>query len=179
MSLKLCDFGSAIHVSEAELAPYLVSRFYRAPDISLGLPFDYGIDMWSVAVTLYEVYTGKIMFAGKSNNQMLKYFMDLKGKFPNKLIRKSNLRDMYYDMNYNFLYHEVDKVTQRDKITVMTNIKKSRNLLTELVGDQDLDKEGYEKVEQFCDLLELMTIVDPQKRITCGDALKHKFIVEK
>lgn len=84
--------------------------------LALGLPFDYGIDMWSVAVTLYEVYTGKIMFAGKSNNQMLKFFMDLKGKFPNKLIRKSNLREMYFDMNYNFLYHEVDKVTQRVRI---------------------------------------------------------------
>lgn len=74
--------------------------------------------MWSVAVTLYEVYTGKIMFAGKSNNQMLKFFMDLKGKFPNKLIRKSNLREMYFDMNYNFLYHEVDKVTQRVRIWI-------------------------------------------------------------
>lgn len=32
--LKLCDFGSACHVADAELAPYLVSRFYRAPEIS-------------------------------------------------------------------------------------------------------------------------------------------------
>ncbi len=34
LSLKLCDFGSASHVAEAETAPYLVSRFYRAPEIS-------------------------------------------------------------------------------------------------------------------------------------------------
>jgi serine/threonine-protein kinase PRP4 len=34
MYLKLCDFGSAIHVGDAESAPYLVSRFYRAPEIS-------------------------------------------------------------------------------------------------------------------------------------------------
>ena len=32
--LKLCDFGSACHVSEMEITPYLVSRFYRAPEIS-------------------------------------------------------------------------------------------------------------------------------------------------
>lgn len=31
--LKLCDFGSAMHVGENESTPYLVSRFYRAPEI--------------------------------------------------------------------------------------------------------------------------------------------------
>ncbi|CAG2056520.1 unnamed protein product, partial [Timema podura] len=31
--LKLCDFGSASHVAENEITPYLVSRFYRAPEI--------------------------------------------------------------------------------------------------------------------------------------------------
>ncbi|VDO88031.1 unnamed protein product [Haemonchus placei] len=70
--LKLCDFGSAGHVRDQEIAPYLVSRFYRAPEIMLGIPHDYGIDLWSIAVTIYEVYTGKIMFPGKSNNHMLK-----------------------------------------------------------------------------------------------------------
>lgn len=34
MTLKLCDFGSACNVGETEPAPYLVSRFYRAPEIS-------------------------------------------------------------------------------------------------------------------------------------------------
>lgn len=32
--VKLCDFGSASDVSENEITPYLVSRFYRAPEIS-------------------------------------------------------------------------------------------------------------------------------------------------
>jgi len=31
--LKLCDFGSASHVSDNDITPYLVSRFYRAPEI--------------------------------------------------------------------------------------------------------------------------------------------------
>ena len=39
----------------------------------LGLhPHDYGVDLWSVAVTIYELYTGRIMFPGKTNNEMLK-----------------------------------------------------------------------------------------------------------
>lgn len=35
MSLKLCDFGSASLITgENDITPYLVSRFYRAPEIS-------------------------------------------------------------------------------------------------------------------------------------------------
>lgn len=51
----------------------------------IGKPYDYGIDMWSVGCTLYELYTGKILFPGSSNNHMIKLFMDLKGKMPNKV----------------------------------------------------------------------------------------------
>ena len=36
MTLKLADFGSASHVAENEITPYLVSRFYRAPEVILG-----------------------------------------------------------------------------------------------------------------------------------------------
>ena len=32
--LKLCDFGSASDAADCEITEYLVSRFYRAPEIS-------------------------------------------------------------------------------------------------------------------------------------------------
>ena len=51
----------------------------------IGKPYDYGIDMWSVGCTLYELYTGKILLPGSSNNHMIKLAMDLKGKMPNKV----------------------------------------------------------------------------------------------
>lgn len=38
--IKLCDLGSAIYVNgRSEPTPYLVSRFYRAPEVILGLPY--------------------------------------------------------------------------------------------------------------------------------------------
>ena len=44
--LKLCDLGSASDVSENEITPYLVSRFYRAPEISqLTVPPRYPISL--------------------------------------------------------------------------------------------------------------------------------------
>jgi len=36
----------------------------------LGMPYDYGVDVWSLACTIYELYTGKILFPGNSNNQV-------------------------------------------------------------------------------------------------------------
>lgn len=77
------------------------------------MQYDFALDLWSVAVTIYELYTGRVMFPGKSNNEMLKLMMDLKGKIPNRIIRKGAFRDKHFDRDCNFLYHEVDKVTER------------------------------------------------------------------
>ena len=41
--LKICDLGSASNASENEITQYLVSRFYRAPEISIS-PLDSAID---------------------------------------------------------------------------------------------------------------------------------------
>ncbi|VDM62169.1 unnamed protein product [Angiostrongylus costaricensis] len=145
----------------------------------LGIQHDYGIDLWSIAVTLFEVYTGKIMFPGKSNNHMLKLFTEVKGKYPNKLVRRAQFRDQHFDANCNLLYHEIDKVTQRDKVTVLSNIRISRNLELELIGEQDLDRDGISQVQSFRSLLEQMLVLEPTKRITCGEAIKHPFFSMK
>uniref|UniRef100_A0A146P6E1 Serine/threonine-protein kinase PRP4 homolog n=1 Tax=Fundulus heteroclitus TaxID=8078 RepID=A0A146P6E1_FUNHE len=177
--LKLCDFGSASHVADNDITPYLVSRFYRAPEIIIGKPYDYGIDMWSVGCTLYELYTGKILLPGSSNNHMLKLAMDLKGKMPNKMIRKGLFKDQHFDQNLNFLYIEVDKVTEREKVTVMSTINPTKDMLAELIGGQRLPEDQRKKVMQLKDLLESTLMLDPAKRISINQALQHPFIQEK
>ncbi|XP_071091528.1 serine/threonine-protein kinase PRP4 homolog [Haliotis cracherodii] len=177
--LKLCDFGSASHVSENDITPYLVSRFYRAPEIIIGMGYDHAIDMWSVGCTIYELYTGKILFPGNSNNEMLKFVMDVKGKMPNKMIRKGMFKEQHFDGNYNFLYHEVDKVTQREKVTVLSNINPNKDLLAEMVGYQRLPDDQLRKVAQLKDLLERTIMLDPSKRLSINQALTHHFIQEK
>ncbi|XP_065349482.1 serine/threonine-protein kinase PRP4 homolog [Cloeon dipterum] len=177
--LKLCDFGSASHANENEITPYLVSRFYRSPEIILGIPYDFGIDMWSAGCTIYELYTGKIMFAGKTNNQMLKFFMDLKGKFPNKLIRKGAFKDNHFDSNCNFLSHEIDKVTEKEKTVVMSTIQPTRDLAHELINNQSLPEDQFKKVSQLRDLLDKILMLDSSKRCSINQALTHPFIQEK
>jgi len=39
--LKLCDFGNAMFAGKNEITPYLVSRFYRAPEISKYFSYDF------------------------------------------------------------------------------------------------------------------------------------------
>ena len=46
------------------------------------------MDMWSVGCVLFELFTGKILFPGQSNNTMLKLMMDVKGPFPKKMLKK-------------------------------------------------------------------------------------------
>lgn len=178
--LKLCDFGSAAMVTENDFTPYLVSRFYRAPEIILGVPYDFGIDMWSTACTIYELSTGRIMFSGKSNNEMLKYFMDLKGKIPNKIIKKGIFKDQHFDAQCNFLYHELDRVTEREKVVVMTSIKPTRDLQSELAPSHHrLPANEAKKITQLKDLLERMLMLDPAKRASVNHCLAHPFIQEK
>ena len=116
--LKICDLGTAIDRSDAatahtEITPYLVSRFYRAPEIILGMPYDYGVDMWSIGCTLYEMFTGKILFAGDSNNQMLKAIMEIRGKITPKLFRRGQLSAAHFDEQGQFVSVERDKVLQK------------------------------------------------------------------
>ena len=69
--VQICDFGSAMDATEPLRTAYLQPRYYRAPEIMLGIAYDMQIDMWSAGTTVYELATGKILFTGKTNNQMV------------------------------------------------------------------------------------------------------------
>jgi len=177
--LKLCDFGSASHVAEGEITPYLVSRFYRAPEIILGMKYDFMVDLWATGATIYELFTGKIMFPGQTNNHMLKMFMDFKGKIPNKIIRKGQFKDVHFDGNCCFLYHDIDKVTQREKVVNMPVVNKTRHLDSELSGGNKMSEEQHRKVGQLKDFLEKVHLLDPAKRISLNQCLTHPFIQDR
>ncbi|CAG5049184.1 unnamed protein product [Parnassius apollo] len=175
--LKLCDFGSATKIHDNEPTPYLVSRFYRAPEIILGIPYSYGVDIWSTACTIYEMATSTILFTGGSNNKMLKCFMDLKGKIPGKLLKKGKFKDQHFNYKNNFLLHEKDKITEREKVIEVSNINISRDLHRDLKKYfKHLTPPEEKKVTQLKDLLDKMLILDEKQRLSAADCLKHSFI---
>ena len=77
----------------------------------MGVPYDCSLDIWSIGCTLYELYTGKILFPGRSNNQMLLLMMELKGRFNSKMIKKAKFGDLYFDDLGGFASIEKDRVT--------------------------------------------------------------------
>ncbi|CAN6330118.1 unnamed protein product [Urochloa humidicola] len=173
--LKLCDFGNAMLAGMNEVTPYLVSRFYRAPEIILGLPYDHPLDMWSVGCCLYELYTGKVLFPGPSNNAMLRLHMELKGPFPKKMLRKGAFTMQHFDQDLNFHATEDDPVTKTAVRRLILNIKPKdiSSLISNFPG------EDQKMLSSFKDLLDKIFILDPEKRITVSQALSHPFITGK
>lgn len=116
-TIKLADFGTAVDKQDTiERTEYLVSRFYRAPEIILGWDISFPADMWAVGCTIYELWTGKILFTGRSNNQMVKAFMDCLGWPSEKLLKKglANYVLAHFEIgsSLKFISREVDQQNQ-------------------------------------------------------------------
>ncbi|KAL9016548.1 MAG: hypothetical protein Q9185_006125 [Variospora sp. 1 TL-2023] len=177
--LKVCDLGSASDASENEITPYLVSRFYRAPEIILGMPYDFGIDVWSLGCTLFELYTGKILFTGRSNNQMLRAIMECRGKFSHKVLRKAEFGRQHFDDLLNFRSIEKDKLTGKDVVRVLNFTKPTRDLRSRLMANaKGMNEVEVKELYSFIDLLERCLNLNAEKRCTPMEALKHPFITK-
>ncbi len=61
--IKIIDFGSSCKSSK-RMYSYIQSRFYRSPEVMLGLPYSVAIDMWSLGCVLVEMHTGEPLFSG-------------------------------------------------------------------------------------------------------------------
>lgn len=183
--LKICDLGTAIDRSDAatahtEITPYLVSRFYRAPEIILGMPYDYAIDVWSIGATLYELYTGKILFTGDSNNQMLKNIMEIRGRLTPKLYKRGQLSSVHFDEQGQFISVERDKVLNKTTVRTLPMVKPTRDLRTRiLAASSGLSDAESRELNQFIDLLEHCLTLNPDKRIKPAEALRHPFFTSR
>jgi len=177
--LKIADLGSAFDIHDSEVTEELVSPFYRAPEIILGIKGDFALDMWSIGCTLFEMYTGKICFTGVDNNQMLKSIMDCRGKIPNRMLKRSAIWAKHFDIDGTFLSREVDDLTRRE-ITRPTKISRpipAKELNSRLMANSsDLNSVEMNELKLFADLLDKCLVVDPLKRITPNEALRHGFI---
>ncbi|KAG7807678.1 hypothetical protein KL921_003973 [Ogataea angusta] len=76
--LKLGDFGlaRAYGIPVNTFSNEVVTLWYRAPDVLLGSrSYSTSIDMWSAGCIMAEMFTGKPLFPGSSNeDQLLKIF---------------------------------------------------------------------------------------------------------
>jgi len=183
-AIKICDFGSGSYINECDITPYLVSRWYRAPEITLCLKYDYSIDLWSIACCLYELYVGKVMFPGNANNDMLRRFMEVKGRFPNKLIKRSMQkqtelgRPVDFTEDFKFMRIMVDKITKKETVKIITIEEKPVKDLLKLLQPSSIPADQARKVKQLCDILHGCLMLNPDNRLSIEQCLSHAFIKE-
>jgi len=182
--IKICDFGSGSYINECDITPYLVSRWYRAPEITMCLKYDYSIDLWSIACCLYELYVGKVMFPGNSNNDMLRRFMEVKGRFPNKIVKRSMQkqielgRPVDFTEDFKFMRIMIDKITKKETVKIVTIEEKPVKDLLKLLQPSTIPADQARKVKQLSDILHGCLMLNPDNRLTLEQCLHHAFIKE-
>ena len=67
-TLKICDFGlarSAQVDEEGALSEYVVTRYYRAPEVMLSsCVYSYAVDIWSCGCIMAEIINRRVLFKG-------------------------------------------------------------------------------------------------------------------
>lgn len=72
--VKICDFGASkvIEPGSAQNTPYVVSRYYRAPELILSATkYHASIDVWAVGCMIFQFITGQPLFPGDSEGLQL------------------------------------------------------------------------------------------------------------
>lgn len=79
-----------------------------------GCRYSYPMDMWSMACTLYELASGNVLFTGRDNNNMLYQIMQLKGRFPNKMLKSGALTRKHFSEDFlEFDWKEYDSKSKQ------------------------------------------------------------------
>ena len=97
--IKIIDFGSSCFDNET-IYTYIQSRYYRAPEIMLGIRYTPAIDMWSLGCIIYEMYVGLPLFAGEDEKEQMQCIMEVKNVPPRSMIVVASRRKIFFDDDY-------------------------------------------------------------------------------
>lgn len=158
-SVKVIDFGSSCY-KQSKIYTYIQSRFYRAPEIILGLDYTEAIDMWSLGCILIELYTGFPAFPGENEGDLLNCMMELLGIPPMEMLDKSQRKSMFFNSKNEPRIAPNSKGKKRYPAT---------KALSDLLNGADIE---------FVELIERKKYIgclqwEPDKRITPREALEH------
>jgi dual specificity tyrosine-phosphorylation-regulated kinase 2/3/4 len=156
-NIKLIDLGSACY-EEQKLYSYIQSRFYRAPEVILGVPYTMAIDVWSLGCVLVELFLGIPLFPGENEIEQLLCIMEIIGLPPSHLLEKAAKRSQFFENN--------DEPKTLCNSRGKTRVPASRMLRNILKGADN----------GFLDLIEKCLVWDPALRIRPEAALHHDWL---
>ncbi|XP_042197449.1 homeodomain-interacting protein kinase 3 isoform X2 [Callorhinchus milii] len=186
--VKVIDFGSASHVSKAVCSTYLQSRYYRAPEIILGLPFCEAIDMWSLGCVIAELFLGWPLYPGALEYDQIRYISQTQGLPGDHLLNVGTKTSRFFSREMDTAYSGWRMKTP-DEHEAETGMK-SKEARKYIFGTLDdiahvnmvMDLEGgdllAEKADrrEFVSLLKKMLLIDAEKRITPAETMNHPFV---
>ncbi|KAK7195456.1 mitogen-activated protein kinase [Novymonas esmeraldas] len=149
----VCDFGLAragLHRlrEPLDLTDYVVTRWYRPPELLLMCPYSYPIDVWAVGCVMAEYVMQRPLFAGRDYIHQLQFVLSSIPITGVDFIERSGSSSGLANMN---------EIAKKYKGT---------RPLSQLLSK--LPKEGM-------DLVSKMLAFEPEKRITAQEALEHPF----
>ncbi|ORZ08830.1 kinase-like domain-containing protein [Lobosporangium transversale] len=156
-SIKVIDFGSSCLENE-KVYTYIQSRFYRSPEVILGMSYNKAIDMWSLGCILAELYTGCPLFPGENEQEQLACIMEIQGVPERYLIEQSTRRKVFFDSHGN------------PKLVINSKGKKRRprsKTLGQVLKCTDV---------LFLDFISRCLIWDPMLRMKPHEGLQHEWI---
>ncbi|XP_044061393.1 mitogen-activated protein kinase 9 isoform X1 [Siniperca chuatsi] len=158
-TLKILDFGLArTACTNFMMTPYVVTRYYRAPEVILGMKYKENVDIWSVGCIMGEMVKGSVIFQGTDHIDQWNKVIEVLGtpslEFMNRLMETVR--------NY-----------------VMNKPQYPGVSFAELFPDWAFPSDSEHdklKTGQARDLLSKMLVIDPESRISVEEALNHPYI---
>ncbi|KAJ3012750.1 Homeodomain-interacting protein kinase 3 [Thoreauomyces humboldtii] len=190
-NIKVIDFGSACHENQT-VYTYIQSRFYRSPEVLLGLPYTSSIDMWSLGCIAGELFLGLPLFPGSSEyNQITRIvemlgvpptYMCEKGKSAKTFFEKLPAQDgrVVYSLKSPEAYMKQSGTTEQPSKryfsgTSLVEVINAYPSGRKGASPEDLEKEAHHR-KCFIDFLHGLLNLNPFERWTPQQARMHPFI---
>lgn len=161
--VKVIDFGSSCYVDQ-RVFTYIQSRFYRAPEVILGLPYGPAIDMWSIACVLAELLTGAPLFPGEDETEQVACITEILGPPPVTLLKGGTRASLFFDVDSGVPRgappNSQGKVHRPGSVAIETALRGRGSAL-------------------FLDFLKKCLLWDPEDRLTPEQALQHPWLAGK
>ncbi|KAJ7349385.1 hypothetical protein DFH08DRAFT_865265 [Mycena albidolilacea] len=155
--IKVIDFGSSC-LEHEKIYTYIQSRFYRSPEVILGMNYHMAIDMWSLGCILAELYTGFPIFPGENEQEQLSCIMEVLGIPDKEFVNRSSRKKLFFDPN------------GAPRAVINSKGRRRRP------GTKTLAQVLRCNDEDFVDFIAKCLIWDPERRIKPQAALRHPFV---
>ncbi|KAG8788753.1 hypothetical protein FRC20_002555 [Serendipita sp. 405] len=156
-AIKVIDFGSSCLENE-KVYTYIQSRFYRSPEVILGMSYSMAIDMWSLGCILAELYTGFPIFPGENEQEQLACIMEVLGVPEKDIIQRSSRRRIFFDSS------------GAPRPVVNSKGRRRRP------GTKTLSQVLRCDDQEFVDFIAKCLVWDPERRMKPQTAMRHPFI---